>query len=110
MGKLFKCYHKEFEFTLIPFLIRFCWIFSYEFCHFLPHQNQIWNLLKNLNGTPSLTRTDMNRSSTNFEYFEFISQLTKNLHFQSLHQFPRHQSEYEISYEFVLVLIFLYVR
>ena len=45
MGKLFKCYHKEFEFTLITFFNSIFWDFSYEFSIFLPHQNQIWNLL-----------------------------------------------------------------
>ena len=54
MGKLFKCYHKEFEFTLIPFfLIRFLLdFFSMNFAIFLPHQNQIWNLLKKLKWYP----------------------------------------------------------
>ena len=46
MGKLFKCYHKEFEFTLIPFLIRFCWIFSYEFCHFSTSSKSNMELIK----------------------------------------------------------------
>ena len=46
MGKLFKCYHKEFEFTLITFLIRFFWIFSYEFFYFSTSSKSNMELIK----------------------------------------------------------------